>query len=143
MLQHAKQTVDAQGWRNATLVQGDATRLSREQIPATVAEGGDGVDAVISTFALCVIPGWEEALSRAVDVLKPGGRLVVGDVKLSERPLLGSFNLLADLMGGVAADDLGRGPWLHFPDLLADVHFEDCFFGFFYVVSGRKREAQL
>ena len=139
MLQTAQQTVDAQGWRNVTLLQGDAAQLSREQISAALPESSEGVDAVISTFAFCVIPGWEEALQRAANLLKPGARLVVGDVKLSQRPTMRPFNLLADLVGGVAAGDLGRQPWLRFGSLLGDVTFEDRFFGFFYVASGRKQ----
>ncbi|MBI3959263.1 MAG: methyltransferase domain-containing protein [Chloroflexi bacterium] len=139
MLHYAQEQIRSAGWSNVTLLRGDAAQLSLQQIAAVVPAATQGVDAVISTFAFCVIPGWEQALTRAVDVLKPGGRLVVGDVKLSKRPVMRPFNLVADLLGGAAAGDLGRRPWQRFPDLLGDVTFEERFFGFFYVASGCKQ----
>ncbi len=69
MLQRAERRVAQKGWSNVELVQGDATKLAL----------GRAFDAILFAYSLTMIPDWPAAVDRAVEHLKPGGRLVVLD----------------------------------------------------------------
>jgi len=70
MLARARARVEAAGWTNVTLLRGDAAAL--EGVP-------DPVDAVLSTWVLGIVHDLPGVLSRATDLLAPGGRLAVLD----------------------------------------------------------------
>lgn len=71
MLEQARARVREHGWENVELVQGDAATL----------EGVSGpFDGVMSTWALGIVGDLPSALTRAVEVLKPGGRLAILDL---------------------------------------------------------------
>ena len=71
MLDHTMRRADERGLRNVTATQGDATSLPHP----------DGsVDAVVLTATLGEIPDREAALSEIARVLRPGGRLIVGEL---------------------------------------------------------------
>ncbi len=127
MLARAKRKAARHGWGNIMLIAGDAAELS---LP-------EPVDAVICTLAMSVIPGYQETLQRAVDVLRPGGVLAVGDVRLSDRPWARLLNPLADLVGFAGVTDMARQPWEQMAALLDAFHYHDFFMGFLYVASGR------
>ncbi len=71
MLDRAQLKVERSGWRNVVVVQGDAAKL---------AGVGEDFDAVMSTWALGIVDDLPSALRRAVEVLKPGGRLTILDL---------------------------------------------------------------
>jgi len=70
-LDHAMRAAGERGLTNLTPTQGDATRLPYEDA---------SVDGVILTAVLGEIPDGGEALREISRVLKPGGRLVVGEL---------------------------------------------------------------
>jgi len=70
MLDRARARVDVHGWRNVELLRGDAAEL--DGIP-------EPVDAVVSIWCLGIVHDLEAALRRAVDVLRPGGRIAIMD----------------------------------------------------------------
>lgn len=72
MLREARRRVESNGWSNVELVQGDAALLERV---------GGPFDAVMSTWALGIVDDLPAALERAVDALKPGGRLAILDFR--------------------------------------------------------------
>jgi ubiquinone/menaquinone biosynthesis C-methylase UbiE len=74
MLDKAKQRVDAHGWRNVQLVRTDAG----------VYPFPGQVEGVISSFALTLVPEYDQVIARAQKALRPGGRLSVLDLKLPE-----------------------------------------------------------
>jgi demethylmenaquinone methyltransferase/2-methoxy-6-polyprenyl-1,4-benzoquinol methylase len=71
MLAKARQRVDQNGWENVELVRSDA---SSYQFP-------DRVDGIISTFAITLIPDFDEVIKRGAEVLNTGSRFVVLDFK--------------------------------------------------------------
>ncbi|MCB9763819.1 MAG: methyltransferase domain-containing protein [Alphaproteobacteria bacterium] len=84
MLAQARARVEAAGWAQVALVQGDAAKL----------EGvGGPFDGVMSTWALGIVDDLPSALQRAVEVLKPGGRLAVLDLH-QVRPERGVLRVL-------------------------------------------------
>jgi ubiquinone/menaquinone biosynthesis C-methylase UbiE len=71
MLQQARRRVERAGWRNVELIQTDAARF---EFPARV-------DAVYSSFALALVPEFDEVIRRAAAALAPGKRMVIVDLK--------------------------------------------------------------
>jgi ubiquinone/menaquinone biosynthesis C-methylase UbiE len=70
MLAQARKRVAAQGWRNVEVMRGDAATL--QGVPGKV-------DAVVSIWCLGIVHDLEGALHRALDVLRPGGRIAIMD----------------------------------------------------------------
>jgi len=83
MLERARERVRREGWKNVELVWADAAGIELEE----------KVDAALCTLAIGVIPDYRRALERMVALVKPGGRLALGDAKRSSlwygRPLIG------------------------------------------------------
>lgn len=103
MLAKARERVEERDWKNVELVQGDA---------AVLAGVGGPFDAIVSTWALGIVDDLPSALRRAVEVLKPGGRIAILDLHRT-RPDRGLCRLLARcvhvilrLSGVDAAEDL-------------------------------------
>ena len=108
MLDHTMRRAGEAGLDNVTPTQGDARELPY----------GEGeLDAVVLTTTLGEIPDRERAVSEIARVLRPGGRLVVGE-------LFGDphFTTPAEIerLGSVAGLRFERrsGPWLGFFALL-------------------------
>ena len=70
-LDHTLRAAEERGLVNITPTRGDATKLPFE---------GDSIDAVVLTAVLGEIPDRAAALAEIERVLKPGGRLVVGEL---------------------------------------------------------------
>jgi SAM-dependent methyltransferase len=71
MIERARASAVAAGLTNVELRQGDATRLPLEDA---------SVDVVISNGVLNLVPEKEKAFAEILRVLRPGGRLQLGDV---------------------------------------------------------------
>jgi demethylmenaquinone methyltransferase/2-methoxy-6-polyprenyl-1,4-benzoquinol methylase len=75
MLELARARVARHGWTNVELVLADAEAFL---FP-------DRVDAVFSSYALTLVPGFDAVVRNAARALVPGGRMVVVDFKAPER----------------------------------------------------------
>ena len=82
MLDIAQQKVNRNGWENVTLLQGDAREV---EIPGPL-------DAVLAFFVPEVLIS-PPAVTRVIDTIAPGGRLVNGGVKHAQGFLGPLFNL--------------------------------------------------
>ena len=82
MLEIAQEKVERNGWENVTLIQGDAQTV---EVPGPL-------DAVLAFFVpeILISP---PAVTRVIDALAPGGRLVNGGVKHAKGLLGPLFNL--------------------------------------------------
>jgi|SRR5579863_594844 len=75
MLKSAKAAVERKGLAGRiALAQADATSFDPEAL-----FGRAAFDRIVISYALSMIPPWREALSRALDVLAPGGALHIVD----------------------------------------------------------------
>lgn len=90
-LDHTMRRAEEAGRTNVVPTQGDATDLPYED---------DSIDAVVLTAVLGEIPDRAAALREIARVLKPGGRLVVGE--LFGDPHFTTFNSLQGQCGDVA-----------------------------------------
>lgn len=107
MLARAAARVTAHRWTGVHLLLADATAVAPA---ALTAAPGRPFDAVLSTYALSLMPGWRAAWAAAVAAARPGARLAVVDMA---RPtgaarLLEPLALAATAIGGA---DVDAHPW--------------------------------
>jgi ubiquinone/menaquinone biosynthesis C-methylase UbiE len=127
MLAQAQDRVEENGWSNVSLVQSDAAAF---EFPAEA-------DAILSTYALTQVPGCGEVIARGAAALRPGGRLVVLDLKLPDN----TPRRLAQI--GISAEWIARRPWDEISSAmeaeLVGVSWQELLFGTAFLASGRTR----
>lgn len=74
MLDRAKERIARHGWTNVELVHSDAA----------VYRFPPGVQRILSTAGITLIPEYDQVIARTAKALTPGGRLVVYDFKIPE-----------------------------------------------------------
>jgi len=128
-----EQQVEANGWKNVTLVQGDAAEMDFDR----------PFDAVICTLGMAVIPRYEQALERAWSLVKPGGVLGIADLAESKRWYTLPIRFLTDLIDVAIIADSSRSVPVN--EWLArqggdSYRYEEIFHGYFYAATIRKPE---
>ena len=131
MLAQARKTAEANQWGNLQLV---CTYASQFEFPSRV-------NAVLSTYALTLVPGPALVVSNSAQALVPGGRLVILDMAWPRYCPLWWRHALFFLRGyGVTLDVLKRRPWqavqTAMQHSLRDVSLRQFWFGFFYLAAG-------
>ncbi len=101
MLAQARRRAESERWSLVRLVHADAAELDPVALRA-LTPGGRGVDAVLATYALSIIPGWRQAWALAGRAARPGARGVVVDLGLptGHAAPLAPLARLACLAGG-------------------------------------------
>lgn len=133
MLVHAQRRVDAHGWKNVSLVQADALEV---EFPAKV-------DAIVSTYALSLVPECAEVIARGCEALSPGGRWAVLDTKLPENAPRWAAGLAVAALRPFAVTEewRARRPWeairAAMSANLVDFSWTELFFGFAFLAAGR------
>jgi demethylmenaquinone methyltransferase/2-methoxy-6-polyprenyl-1,4-benzoquinol methylase len=140
MLEQARKRVSEQSWQNVELVHSDALRYA---FPP-------GVDGVLSTFALSLIPECGEVIRNGADALAPDGRWVILDLRIPEGWPKWLVSLIVPIVRPFAVTDewVARRPWetiqRAMKDCLSDVSLTEMYLGISYIVSGvRKNEGQM
>jgi len=134
MLARARRRVEARGWQNVSLMQADAVEF----------EFPTGVDAILSTYALSLVPDCAEVIDHGAAALSPGGRLAVLDLKPPDNapPWLGRIGLATVRPFGVTAEWMARRPWDEIrramETSLSDVSWTDLYWGFTYLAAGSR-----
>ncbi|NND70607.1 MAG: class I SAM-dependent methyltransferase [Rhodothermales bacterium] len=82
MLNRARHRVRSEGWSNVTLCRKRAAEFSRDDLVSI--SGSEYADFVICTLGLTVMDDWKQVLSHTLDLLKPGGRIVLFDAYIEE-----------------------------------------------------------
>ena len=103
MLARARARVARKGWSNVELVQSDAARFA---FPA-------GIRGVISTFAITLVPEYDEVIRQGVRALVPGGRFAILDFKRAEWAPLWLVKALVAITApfGVSLEMAEHHPW--------------------------------
>lgn len=91
MLEQARRRVSRARWQNVEIVRGDAVEL--DKVPSQV-------DAVVSVWCFGILYDLEAALERALEVLRPGGRIAIMDFS-KVKPDHGPVRWLAPAYGFV------------------------------------------
>lgn len=125
----ARARIARHGWSNVELVLSDA---SDYRFP------DGGVDGVLSTYALTMVPGFDEVIEHVASALRPGRRLAIVDFKAPEgwppwllkaiMPLLRPF--------GVRLGLAERKPWLSIERHMALVSMDERYLGTTYIAVG-------
>lgn len=134
MLAQAQQRVDDHNWHNVDLVQADARNFSfpRE------------ADAVVSTYALSLIPEAPLVLERAAAALAPGGRLALLELQPPQNWPGWLVDAAVWLMKpfAVTAEWQARRPWEAIKQTmsqeLTDVSTTETYLGLTYIIAGTK-----
>lgn len=129
MLAGARERIEARGWDNVELVEAEAGDF---RFPEET--GG-----ILSTFALTLVPEYDEVIRRGADALRSGGRWVVADLKLPPGGWQGALlPVLLPLFRpfGVTLDLAGRHPWESLRRYLPGFGMQDYYFGYTYVAWG-------
>lgn len=130
MLDRARERVEREGWANVELVQSDAAAYVFPE----------GVDGVLSTAAITLVPEYDAVIRRAAAALAPGGRLSIFDFKEPEgvpEPFV-RFMVAISRPFGVSRDLGERHPWESVARWLPDHTMTELYGGFAYVITGRK-----
>jgi ubiquinone/menaquinone biosynthesis C-methylase UbiE len=130
MLAKARERIRRKGWQNVELVEADAARY---EFPA-------GIQGVLSTFALTLVPEYEQIIDHAARALASGGRLVIADLKKADRwPLwLVKLAVLITKPFGVSLDLTDRKPWEVMRKYFSRVDVREFFAGSMYIATGEK-----
>lgn len=130
MIAKAKERVRRNGWSNVELA----------QIDAAVFGFPSGIDGAISTFALTLVPEYEEVIKRVSRALNPGARLVIADFKEPDHwPMwIVRLGVLLTKPFGVSLDLAERKPWEVMRKYFSNVETTEAFGGFVYVAAGEK-----
>ncbi|MDE3056792.1 MAG: class I SAM-dependent methyltransferase [Bacteroidota bacterium] len=130
MLEQAQRRVEQHHWKNIELVHCDAARY---RFP-------EAFSGIISTFAITLIPEYDEIIKNGADALKPNGRWVVLDFKLPSN----IFSFLAPLgvaitkPFGVSLDLANHHPWESIERYMHNLIVEELYGGFAYIAEGSK-----
>lgn len=130
MLDQARERVDRSGWSNVELVHCDASSYEFPQ----------DVSGIISTFALTLVPEFDQVIQRGAQSMRAGGHWVVADLRMPDNWFRHLYPLLIPLFRpfGVTLDLADRHPWESIEKYLRETTMEEYFLGFTYVASGVK-----
>jgi ubiquinone/menaquinone biosynthesis C-methylase UbiE len=131
MLVHACERVRRAGWSNVRLTQGD---VAEYDFPPAL-------DGIVSTFALTLVPEFDDVVRRGAQALAPGGRFVVVDLKRPARApsWLVRLGVLVNRPFGVSLDLAERHPWESIGRHLDGVTVKELYRGFAYLCVGEAR----
>jgi len=134
MLDQARKRVTKANWKNVTLINQDASFF----------EPDSKVDAVISTYALSLIPDVRQVLFNIEKMLLPKGRLTLLDLQIPDDWPNWFSDIAVNLMKPFAITDewVVQRPWETIvetvTELFEGVKISQQYFGLSYIISGQK-----
>jgi ubiquinone/menaquinone biosynthesis C-methylase UbiE len=134
MLAQARKRAQDKGWSNVELVQSDAAEF---RFPT-------GVDGIISTYAITLVPEFDRVIRNGCRALKPGKRWAIADFKMPSNALSPLSPLLALVLVrpfGGSIDLSSRHPWESIGRYMQNTHMQDFYMGFVYVIVGERGES--
>lgn len=129
MLAQAQRKVEEKGWSNVELVQSDAVSY---QFPV-------GVDGIISTFAISLVPEFDKVIQNGSEALSPGKRWVILDLKIPSSRLSYLTPLLIPLVRpfGATMEVVARQPWESINKYLQKTSLTELYMGMAYIAVGK------
>ena len=117
MLKKGLKAIEKNKWKNITLFQADARKLTTSFIKKETNKDLS-FDRLICFLGLSVIPEWEFALDNMLNLLKEDGRIVIVDVFAEKR----NFNTW--FIEKIARADVSRRIWQTLERTTTDFHHE-------------------
>ena len=128
MLERARRRVTAVGMGNVELVEAE---MAAFDLPA-------GTDAVVSSYAMEMLPAYDEVIARLAEQLRPGGRIVVNGVRNPERWPEWVVRVGSALSRpfGVSEAYRSHRPWEAIETHTIDVVYDEAMAGAVYLAAG-------
>lgn len=128
MLARARHRIESESWSNVELVRCDATQYA---FPP-------GVNGVLSTYALTLLPQYERVIESGAKALAPCGRWVLLDFKAPAGWPHWAVKLGVRFIApfGATLDMAQRHPWETMKRCLENVTLREFYFGTTYVAVG-------
>jgi hypothetical protein len=95
-------------------------------------------DAVLCTYAKEIIPDFKSAIDMIYNLLKPDGIFSMIGMKLSSQIPYKHMNFFLKRIYKIWSVDAGRNIFGYVKSRFKITHYEECFFGFYYIFSGTK-----
>jgi demethylmenaquinone methyltransferase/2-methoxy-6-polyprenyl-1,4-benzoquinol methylase len=133
MLDRARARVRSAGWKNVELVRADLAEYTPPE----------GIAGALSTFAITLVPEYDQVIAHCAAALCPGRLLAICDFK--EPP--GWPHWLVRLFAwfnrpfGVTLDLATRHPWESMRRYLDEVQYREQYFGALYLTVGERPDA--
>lgn len=130
MLREAQTRVQKNGWKNVELVQADVADFD---FPAPI-------DGIICSYAISLMPNFEEIIQKSATVLREGGRIALLDVRYTggkNRFLNAAVRFLTRAFGS-SDEVLRRRPWEAMSKHFSKVEVTNLYLGFLYIAVGTK-----
>ena len=133
MLAKAKKKVEKKGWKNISLLIGDATEINKTWLAKLDLEGLE-VDAILCDLGLSGFPNWENIIDNMLSILKPNGRMVIMDWYIEKPGIRGEF------INWIGKGEVNRPIWKYLKKKVANFKLDDSFNrGDVFVASGNKK----
>lgn len=128
MLERARRRVRGLGLDNVELVEAD---MSTFEFPA-------GVDGVVSSYAMEMLPDYEKVIARLVGQVRPGGRIVLNGLRSPERWPEWVVRLGSALSRpfGVSEAYRSHRPWEAIERHTVEVIYDEAMAGAVYLAAG-------
>lgn len=121
----AQKRIFKNGWTNIELIQTDSAEYKNE----------DAFDAVICTFAIEIIPSFQDTIDVMINSVKPGGRIGIIGFKTSSWNCFRLFNSffknISVIFGGV---DLNRNTREYICNRCHEIFYKEVFGGYYYIL---------
>jgi len=132
-LEVAKRLVAKHKWTNVHLLNTSITNYRpKEQF-----------DAILCTFALEIIAEYEAAIDNIFELLTPEGRFAMLGMRTSSAVPCRGLNAFVGWVLGKACIDLGRNLAQHIESRARILSYEECFLGFYFVLSASRQNNHL
>ncbi len=130
MLEQAKKRVKRNGWSNVDLIQSDAAMFLFPK----------GINGILSTFAITLVPQFDAVIENGIEALAPGKRLVVLDLKLPDNwlKIFVPLGVLLTRPFAVTRELAERHPWESIRSSMQKYAFKELYGGLAYIASGEK-----
>ncbi len=134
MLAQAQHRIEANGWRNVSLVQADAAEF----------EFPTGVDAILATYPHALLPKSGQVIANGAAALSAGGRWVVLDLKIPDNMPRWLARLGISTVGrsNSLEEWIVRRPWeairVAMQDTLVDLTWTELALGLAYLAAGSR-----
>lgn len=128
MLAQAEERVAKERWRNIQLVEEDATAYEFPQ----------GVDGVLTTFAITLVPEYDEVIKKAASAFRSHGRMVILDFKKPSWAPRWLTKLMVAITApfGVTLEMADRHPWESLERCFPRTWKSELYRGFSYIAVG-------
>jgi len=128
MLRQAQQRVERNGWKNVRLVHSDIAEFSFPE----------QTDAILSTLALTMSPDYDRIIKQAAEILKPGKRMSIFELKRPERWPDWMVQMMIKLLAtyGTREEHTNRTPWLSIKRHFQQSEMKEYYWGAVHVSTG-------